>query len=70
MLQIATFSHINSISPPIYIIYVYIYTHIYTYSTLIFVDNIFIEDAMTEKALTYAISKNLGQKSSFLIFFF
>ena len=53
----ATFLYIYSISPPIYIIYIHIYTYtnIYTYiftcSTLKFYGNIFIEDAMPEKAL-------------------
>ena len=49
------FLDIYSISPPIYIyiyiIHIYIYTYIFTCSTLQFSDNIFIQDAMPEKAL-------------------
>ena len=48
MLQIATFWDIYSISPPIYI-------YVYTWSTLRLFGNIFIEDAMPEKALKYAL---------------
>ena len=50
MLQIATFWDIYSISPPVY-------TYIFTCPTLKFFDNIFIEDAMPEKALKYALFK-------------
>ena len=57
MLQIATFWDLYSFSPPIYIyntidIYTYIFTNIYINVLLLnFFDNIFIEDAMPEKAL-------------------
>ena len=54
MLQIATFWDIYSISPPIYI-----YIHIYICSTLTFFYNSFIEDAMPEKALKYALFKEI-----------
>ena len=46
-------------------IYTYIYIH-YTYSTLKFVDNIFIEGAMPEKALKYALFRNC--KTKILVF--
>ena len=58
MLQIATFWDIYSISPPIYILCVYInqiIIYICTCSTRTFFDNFFIEDAMPEKALKYAL---------------
>ena len=64
-LQIATSCDIYCISLPIkmyiylYIplahIYIYIYIYIHTYSTLKLVDKIFIEGAMPEKALKFAI---------------
>ena len=49
----ATFLDIYPISPPIIYIYLhkYIYTYIFTCSTPQFSDNIFIQDAMPEKAL-------------------
>ena len=36
--------------------------HIYTCSTLTFFDNIFIEDAMPEKALKYALFQKFKNK--------
>ena len=46
--------------------YVCIYIYIYICSTLKFVDNIFIEGAMPEKALNYALfQKNLNQNLHF-----
>ena len=51
MLQIVTFCDIYSISPPIYI-------YIYMFYSYIFY-NSFIEDAMPEKALKYALFKEI-----------
>ena len=42
-------------------VYIYIYRHIYTYSTVKFVDKIFIKDALFEKDLN--MLKNLKPKT-------
>ena len=50
--------------------YTNIYKYIFTCYNLKFYDNIFIEDAMPEKALKFALfKKNLRPKSSFLNIF-